>query len=186
MIEKWIDIKDYEGIYQVSTMGYFKSLDREVQEKNTGRVKKIKGRILGIWKNHAGYNLVTLSKGAKHKGISVHILVAKAFIPNPNNLPEVNHKNGDKDDNRVENLEWCTRLQNQRHSIEVLGKHHAGENHYNAKLTCSQVLEMRDLFKKGGYSKAEIGRMFGVEKDHAINIINNKCWKTLKTAQNEI
>lgn len=178
--EIWVDIEGYEHFYQVSNLGNVKSIDRNVL--SSGIIRRRKGRVLQIWKNHGGYNMVTLSKEGKHNGKAIAIMVAKKFVPNPLNLPEVNHKDGDKDNNAASNLEWNTRLQNQQHAVYTLGKHHAGENHYKAKLTCDQVLEMRRLFSTGKYSKTEIGKMFGVQKDHAINIINNKCWKTLKRA----
>lgn len=176
--ETWCDIEGYEGYYQVSNLGQIKGLDRDVL--SSGIIRKRKGMVLKIWKNHAGYNMVTLCKKGKHNGKAIAVLVAKSFVANPLMLPEVNHIDGDKDNNTASNLEWNTRLQNQRHAVYVLGKHHAGENHYKAKLTCDQVLEIRRLFSTGKYSKAEIGRMFGIDKDHAINIINNKSWKTLK------
>lgn len=80
---------------------------------------KKSGRILHHYDTN-GYERVVLSKHGKPKRIPVHRIVAQAFIPNPNNLPQVNHKNGDKKDNRVENLEWCTRSENQRHRVDIL------------------------------------------------------------------
>lgn len=178
---RYIDLNGFEGIYKVSDKGDVCSLDR-ISNNGLGSDRKLKGKIIAQWNNHRGYALVTLHKNSKKVSIPVHILVAKSFIDNPENKPEVNHKDGNKLNNHYTNLEWATRLENQQHSVYVLGKHHAGEKHYNAKLTVAVVVKMRELFKTGKYSKTEIGRMFGLEKDHAINIINNKCWKTLKTA----
>ncbi len=93
-MEIWKDIKGYEGIYQVS---------------NTGKIKSIKRNI--ILKNiihHYGYLIVQLNKNGVGKDFSVHRLVAGAFIPNTDNLPQVNHKDENKLNNNVENLEWCT------------------------------------------------------------------------------
>ncbi len=182
MKEKWIDINGYEGYYQVDNFGNFKSLDREVIENNTGRIKRLHGRTVKQWKNHRGYRLVTLSKNGINKGISSHVLVAKAFIPNPNSLPEVNHKNGIKDDNRVENLEWCTRLQNQRHSIDTLGKHFYGEKHSLSKLTEIDVINIINLHKTGNYTYAEIARQFNMEGTQINRIVKRKSWKHLKIA----
>lgn len=104
--EIWKDIKGYEGLYQVSNFGRIKSLERFTDHKSTGIVlqkeKIIKQRI------NYGYCYVNLCKESKIKGFRVHRLVAEAFIPNPNSLKQVNHKNEIKTDNRVENLEWCT------------------------------------------------------------------------------
>lgn len=94
MTEIWITIKEYNE-YQVSNWGRVKSL------------KFGKERILKPSKDKDGYLMVNLCKDGKGKMFKVHRLVAEAFLPNPNNLPEVNHKNEIKDDNRVENLEFC-------------------------------------------------------------------------------
>lgn len=95
--EIWKDIEGYEGLYQVSSLGRVR------------RVKSLKiGKILKPCKNLKGYCIVVLSKNGKHKTLTIHRLVAQTFIPNPDKLPCVNHKDEDKTNNRVENLEWCT------------------------------------------------------------------------------
>lgn len=98
MQENWNNIAGYEGLYEVSDMGRVRSIARE----------GTKGGILHAHRSRYGYMLVILSKNNVRTGFSVHKLVAMAFIPNPNGLPQVNHKNEVKTDNRVENLEWCT------------------------------------------------------------------------------
>lgn len=103
MEEIWRDVKEYEGYYQVSNRGIVKSLNYN----HTG-----KEGILKAQDNGDGYLYVNLWKEGKMKSCTIHRLVAIAFLPNPNNLPEVNHISEDKSDNRVENLEWCTRLYN--------------------------------------------------------------------------
>ena len=97
MQEIWKDIEGYGGKYQVSNLGNVRSF----------AVDKKAGKLLGQRLNHKGYPVVYLHDG-KPKTCVVHRLVAKAFIPNPNNLPQVNHKDEDKTNNRVNNLEWCT------------------------------------------------------------------------------
>lgn len=114
MVEIWKDIKGYEGLYQVSTCGRIKSLARMVPFSNihTSGYRQLKEKILkgGITKD--GYNVVTLRKDNIGKIYSIHRLVAETFIPNPNNLPEVNHKDENKVNNHVDNLEWCTHQYN--------------------------------------------------------------------------
>ena len=108
MREEWKDIEGYEGLYQVSNMGRVRSLDRIIVYKD-GRVWNCKGRILKNVKGKNGYLYVNLSKvGNVGKPQNIHRLVAIAFIPNPDNLPQVNHKDEDKTNNTVDNLEWCT------------------------------------------------------------------------------
>ena len=92
--EQWRPIRGYEGLYVVSNLGRVRSIGY------------VEDRILKQCLNK-GYFIVTLSKCKKHTHFSVHRLVAEAFIPNPNNLPMINHRNEIKTDNRVENLEWC-------------------------------------------------------------------------------
>lgn len=121
MAEIWKDIKGYEGIYQVSNLGRVCSLDRYVNSKY-GSKRFVSGGMLKLQSDKYGYNVVCLSKGKRNKRklCKVHRLVAKAFIPNPNKKTEVNHMNGVRDDNRVENLEWVTSSENMVHSFRVL------------------------------------------------------------------
>ena len=99
-------IKGYEGIYEVDTNGNVWSLDRNQIFKGTLSVRK--GRKLKPTKKPNGYLVVTLSKDNIQKSCDIHRLVAETFLPNPDNLPQVNHKDEDKTNNRLENLEWCT------------------------------------------------------------------------------
>ena len=120
MKEIWKDIKGYEGLYQVSNLGRVKSLNREVQCK-TGLSKR-KGRELrpGIASN--GYLMVALYNNRVQKCRTLHSLIAEAFIPNPEGFPCVNHKNGNRIDNRLENLEWVTYSGNNYHAVRELGR----------------------------------------------------------------
>lgn len=99
-MEIWKDIEGYEGLYQISSEGRVKSL-------GNGKSNNSKERILKSRKDKDGYLLVNLYKEGKMRSYLVHRLVAQAFLENPNNLPQVNHRNEYKTDNRVENIEYC-------------------------------------------------------------------------------
>lgn len=105
--EIWKEVKEYEGLYEVSNLGRVRSLDKIISDRK-GRNYFRKGQIIKPQKDSGGYNKIKLSNTNNIRQMSIHRLVAEAFIPNPDNLPCVNHKNEVKTDNRVENLEWCT------------------------------------------------------------------------------
>ena len=112
---KWID--GYKNMYQVSNFGNVRSVDRDVYcEVSPNKLQRILGKVLKQGANHKGYPIVYLSKNGKQKTIAVHRLVAKAFIENPLSLPQVNHKDGCKTNNYVNNLEWCDNSYNQKHA----------------------------------------------------------------------
>ena len=108
--EIWKDVKGYENYYQVSNLGNVRSLDRKIEQSNSKGIYKhtYKGKMLKQYINNAGYNQVTFTINYKLLMKRVHRLVAETFIDNPNNHKCVNHINGNKLDNRVENLEWCS------------------------------------------------------------------------------
>ena len=110
--EEWKPIKEYENLYEISNYGRIRSLDRKIYHyasKNKLQLKR--GKIIKPI-NNGKYYVITLSKNGKLKQYYVHKLVAQAFISNPNNLPEVNHKDENKLNNNVNNLEWCNRKYN--------------------------------------------------------------------------
>ena len=108
MEEIWKDIPGNDGRYQASNLGRIRSTDKTVTQLN-GITKTIKGKILKQFSIPSGYLYVTIAKEVgKFSPHRTHRLIAQTFIPNPLNLPQINHKNENKADNRVENLEWCT------------------------------------------------------------------------------
>lgn len=117
MEEVWKDVPGYEGLYQVSNLGRVKSLDRLIPCKG-GKTKIIcKGRIKSFCLNKSYYSVQLCKNAKEHKQHFVHRLVALAFIPNPNNYPEIDHIDGNPENNRVENLRWVTRQQNELNPI---------------------------------------------------------------------
>nr|DAV90820.1 MAG TPA: homing endonuclease [Caudoviricetes sp.] len=120
MQEIWKDVPNFEGIYQVSNLGNVKSLSRCIIHR--GNVSHIKGKIMKPFINRGGYKCIKLSKNQKYYPLKVHRLVALAFIPNPNNYECVNHKDENKQNNTVSNLEWCTKKYNNEYGSKALWK----------------------------------------------------------------
>lgn len=116
MQEIWKDVVNYEGLYQVSNFGNVKSISRTVKRNpnKTGNLP-LKSRLLSPVTRRNGYKRVSLSKNGETKSFYVHRLVAEAFISNPNNYQQVNHKDENKGNNCVGNLEWCTRDYNMKY-----------------------------------------------------------------------
>lgn len=114
MEEIWKDIKGYESLYQVSNMGRIKSLER--YKENHSKLQKVEEKIKTINIKNSGYQFVQLYKNNKYKNLMVHRLVAQAFIPNVDNKPQINHIDGNKLNNNVTNLEWCTNSENEKHA----------------------------------------------------------------------
>lgn len=134
-MENWKTVKGYAEHYQVSNLGRVKSLPREYRW-GYGALRKQGEKILRPGTNSAGYASVNLVVNGISKNVVVHRLVAKAFLSNPDNKREVNHKNGNKTDNRLENLEWCTREENQQHA-------YATDLHKNTRAICAESCKRR-------------------------------------------
>ena len=152
MEEIWCPIKGYEGLYDVSDQGRVRSL------------KFGKERILKQLRTPKGYLLVGLRKNRERKMCKVHRLVAQAFIPNPDNLPEVNHKDEDKENNSVQNLEWCDRKYN--------------VNYGTRNDRCSKpVLQFTKdgEFVKEWKSTNDVQRNLGYFHNYISNCCNGKC-----------
>ena len=116
-MEIWRDIEGYEGRYKISNTGKVKSIQRQVSN-GTG-LATLPTRILKQGINYKGYPIIYLSKNSKSRTLPIHRLVAKAFIPNPKNKPQVNHIDGNKVNNNASNLEWVTNSENQVHAYEM-------------------------------------------------------------------
>jgi len=174
--EIWKDIKGYEGFYQVSNFGRVKSLNRIIIHGNNTINRN--GKVLKPYTSNKGYLVVDLYNG-KRFAVKVHRLVGLTFIPNPLNLPQINHKDCNNQNNYVDNLEWCDNSQNQLHAY-ANGLHEIkyGENSPRGKLTNIQAEEIRAL--KGKISLRKIGEIYGISHKSVLNIFNNKTYNNGK------
>ena len=180
--EVWKPVKRFKGLYDVSNMGRVRSLDRKVNQR--GRTFKVRIAIKGVLLkgrfNRCGYPIVALSKNNKAIYPAVHRLVAQAFIPNPNKLLEINHKDGNKLNNRVENLEWSTRSLNIKHAYRIGLRHPLrGELNGKEKLTKKMVIKARAMRKKGMFYE-DIAKFFNVGRTTISYAITGKSWAHVK------
>lgn len=171
MGEEWRDVPGYEGFYQVSSLGNIRSVERT---DSMGRVWY--SRIMKQQKDGYGYLRVELNRDGKSKGWLCHRIVALAFHGQPPTDYTVNHKNGNKQDNRPDNLEYMSRVENDRHSRDVLGNNQRGEDNGKARITSRDVETIRAMRRqktpdgKHEFTLREIGESFGlcVSAIHAI------------------
>lgn len=171
--EKWKWINGYRGYYKVSTWGRIKSVSRVVNRKD-GSSFVTSARILSHQILDKGYHLIHLCRNKKRKALYVHRVVAEAFLSNPENLPEVNHDDGDKDNNRVVNLEWITHAGNQKHAAKN-GLMASGERNGMSKLTARHVNMIRKRLS-AGESQSSIGRRYGVSQSTVSGIKSGLKW----------
>lgn len=172
----WKPIKGYEDSYEVSTCGKVRSIDRIIDMGVKGN-RFQKGVILKPSTNRCGYMYVCI----KGKSKKIHRLVAENFLDNPLNKREVNHIDGNKSNNNVCNLEWCTRSENVKHSFNIgLRKSNAGNNNPNKKLSVNNVLEIRELYRNKEKTQVELSKMFGVGQNTISEIVRYESWKDVE------
>ena len=165
--EVWAKINGYED-YEVSSCGRVRS--NKCWHGN-GQV------MMNIVKNNRPYSTINLCKNSHAKKFLVHRLVASAFLDNPLKLPQVNHKNCNKKDNRIENLEWVTALDNNKHAVKAgLWDFRAGKCKL-AKMTWDKVREIRRIYRKGSTSYRKLGKEFGLSFFGIRQIVLNHTWK---------
>jgi hypothetical protein len=176
MKEIWKEVDGYENYYQISNFGRVRSLDREARTKS-GSLCIRSGKILKPRLDRYGYFIIGLTDNRKQNKRLISRLVALAFIPNPENKPTVNHIDGNKLNNRVDNLEWATYGEQQKHAYSKGLMDAIGEKNNLAKLTKKQAIEIYELAWSGKYTQKEIAKMYNVSQAAINNIKNKKSWK---------
>ena len=174
MIKIWKPIYGYENLYEVSNYGEIRSCDRYIKgNKNSKYLKK--GKLISISYNHKGYARVRLSKDNVSKMYFVHRLVAQAFIPNPNNLPQVNHKDEVKSNNKIYNLEWCTNKYNHNYGTGIeRAKENCDYESISKKLSKEVYqFDLKGTFIRKYYSVTSVSK-YGFKPECVINCCKNR------------
>lgn len=174
MKKEWKPLINYENSYEISNFGEIRSIDR-ISGKRKGIIK---GKFLKQSINHKGYLEVRLFKNSKSISKIVHRLIALNFIPNPLNLPQINHIDGNKTNNFVNNLEWVSNSQNQLHAYKIgLQPSRAGEKNSNASLSDEEVSNIKDLYNSGQSIK-NISIHTDIPLGKIRSIIYKRSWKS--------
>lgn len=176
-MEEWKTITNYPD-YMVSNMGRVWSKTRVVnrvyKNKTIGKTLQ-KGRFIKQRADNNGYIYVHLMKNKQGKNIKVHRLVALTFILNEENKEQVNHMDGNKENNTVKNLEWNTCKENMAHSWDT-GLRKRGVGNGRAVLNEETVLEIRKKFETGNFTKSEIAREYGIGRSTLYSILDRVTW----------
>lgn len=180
--EQWKPVVGFEGLYEVSSHGRVRSLDKPVSGPN-GRLSIRKGQIVKGCYSHGKYLQVNLYKDRKNNTQKIHRLVAIAFLSNPENYEQVNHKDFDRENNNLDNLEWCSARQNKDYSINA-GRQLKGTDVHSVKLTDEDILEIRRIYAETR-TKSRVGRgvlsgiaaKYGVCPSSISQIVARKSWK---------
>jgi len=181
--EIWKGIPGYEDYYIISNLGRVKSLERicyyNVNKTNIRNSRLKKERILTTSIDAFGYQSVNISLNAKNKILKIAKLIAIAFIPNPENHPIINHINGVKSDNRIENLEWCTHKHNVNHAIETgLLVFKLGSDNANSKFSHNDILKIKKDFKENpNIIVKDYASELGVSRVTIWRILSKKTYK---------
>jgi len=169
MQKEWKNIEDFPN-YEISNYG-------EIRNKKTDK-------ILKAWSTERGYPRVDLCKDGNKKPYRIHRLVTKYFVPNPQNKTYVNHKDGNKKNNRADNLEWCTAKENTTHAIKngllkPINFYQKGENHPNARLSNKDVVAIKKAIKSDTDS-SEIYKNFDITKSQLCDIKHGRKWNHIQ------
>jgi hypothetical protein len=185
MEEIWKDIKGTNGDYQVSSIGNIRSMPRS-RIKKDGYLYVLSGRLLKP-QNNKGYHQVSIRRNGKTEPVLIHRCVAMEFIPVSEGRNHINHKDGIKTNNRIDNLEWCTQYENNKHARDTgLNKienyvHKRGEEHPMSKLDETQVKTIL-VCLKDGLTQQKIADYFKVDRSTIGYIKRGKLWAGLTQA----
>lgn len=174
-MEIWKTIEGFEN-YEISSLGRLKGL--EITTKFGCSFKTYPERICKSWKDKKGYEYFTFKINGKNRHKLIHRLVATAFIPNSNNKPQVNHIDGNKSNNNIENLEWCTPKENLKHARDTGLNNIEGLNHYRCKLTKNNIIEIRE--NKENLTQKKLGEKYNLNQTSISDIINFKTYKNVR------
>lgn len=174
-MERWKDIKNYEGYYQVSNFGTVKSLDRK-EIISSGVLRTYKSKTLIAQEDGRGYLMVRLYKNGKGTTKRIHRLVAETFIENINGLEEINHIDGNKENNSTDNLEWSTRKENINHAIGIGLFKNNGAHNTNSKLTFEEADEIRVRYLTENITQTELADEYSVDRSQISLIVNYKAY----------
>ena len=176
-MEEWRNIEGFGGFYQVSNTGKIRSMG---QKQHRGKGEWF---MRSLSKTHDGYLKIRLVANGRDVTQRVHTLVARAFIPNPNGFETVNHKDGDKTNNNVDNLEWADRHYQMRHAYKHgLKKPVAGTMNGNAKVSADDVRYIRTHYKRNSkeFGTVALGRRFGLTNVAVGRIVRGVAYKNVK------
>ena len=183
MEEVWKDIKNYEGIYQVSNLGRIKALERVWYSGRNKSCRKERPEHIMRYRVGVGtgYCLIKLTKDGKEQHCLIHRLVAEAFIPNPNNLPEVNHKDGNKENNRIDNLEWVTSRENKIHAQKNNLIKPRVQFKTRVYLTEKQIkwIRLNYIPRDSEFGGSALAKKFNVDRSVITNIIQGHTFKNI-------
>lgn len=178
--EIWLPVQGFEYFYHVSNFGRIKALERKEIFPcmfNGTKIGIRKERIMAPRVHTGGYHRVSLGFGNR-KDYYIHRIVASAFIPNPGNLPMINHKNGIKNDNRVDNLEWCTAKQNINHAIDTgLLDRYRNRGVKNGSAILDELQATVILSCKGHLRPKQVASYFNVHRSVIDAIYSRKSWR---------